>query len=53
MKINKNTKIKIPCKERKYWFDRKHSWNIYNSDRMVFAVCRHCLTAFELIGVEE
>ena len=53
MKINNNTKIKTPCKPRKYWFDRRHKWNMYNNTRRVWAICRHCMMALELLGEDD
>lgn len=52
MKMSKKQKINFPCKPRKYWFDRKHSWKTYHNHRtdMMWSVCKHCMTAVELLG---
>ena len=53
MKVSKETKLQVPCKVRKYWFDRNHSWRHLNNARGAWVICNHCLMVIELIGEDD
>lgn len=57
MKVSKETKLQVklqtPCKVRKYWFDRNHSWRHLANARKAWVICNHCLMVIELIGEDD
>lgn len=53
MKTSKKTKLQVPCKVRKYWFNRGHNWRHLNNARRAWVICNHCLMVIELIGEDD